>query len=45
MLIEMAAPDIMKVLPIIDVHLDKGGQFIGQESGPPHTRKRAVDFM
>jgi len=35
----------MKALLNTDVSPDEGGQLIGQESGPPHTRKRAIDFM
>jgi hypothetical protein len=35
----------VKVLPIIKVPLDEGGQVSEQESGPAHARKRATDFM
>jgi hypothetical protein len=45
MCVEKAPPDIVKALPIIDVHFDKGGQLSGQKSGLPHTHKRAIDFM
>jgi hypothetical protein len=35
----------VKVLPIIEVPLDEGGEVSEQESGPAYARKRAIDFM
>jgi hypothetical protein len=35
----------VKVLLIIEVPLDEGGQVSKQESGPARARKKATDFM
>ncbi|KAG1876507.1 hypothetical protein DFJ58DRAFT_178448 [Suillus subalutaceus] len=44
MWVEKPPSYIVEALPITDVSSDEGNQ-VGQESGPPGARKRAIDFV